>query len=344
MPHMGFLERLGELKIQHAYFKEPFYRRSSDRRFGLLAHIQTVRHRFFDYLFDEVGTSRAFSRLVEGIRDYAARSDWALLDLVALAACADDSSTDLAATIAPRALLYHALRMLDDVLDGHSNYKGGNPTLLGELQGDAELRHAAVAGNLIPLIMMIVRIGPGLHADDRTLVERTLLGMLHECVCTAHASLDYYREVAREKMVAYGFLLYRAALEFFDSGIRSTLENFLARSFYISQIINDLQDREDDERRHQLNYWLLGLPPEVATAALLAEFTALSDTCGELDLRVREYGHARVADLAGYLVQVSRGAQAPNFVGNGSEPSDDCLRTLGAPVVAATLLPGSWPW
>jgi hypothetical protein len=292
---------------RHRAVKDIFYQATETGRADLLNAIQQARDRQFDDLFGP-NLARPVvepSSVPSAVRAYAARNDWALLDLVALAACTPAPAAKLAEAVAPRALIYQALRMLDDVLDDHATYKGGNPTLLGEFRRDRKLSRLAVAANLLPMAMMLAG-PPELSCEDRSLVRETLRGMLLE-YGDGKWTFDRYREMAYAKMVAYGQFLYRPVVCCFPEQTCGQLEEFLAKSFYLGQLLNDLHDLMDDLRRGQPNYWALAEDPAITAGAFLNELQQLSDRCDKLELIVQPYAHARLTDLIGYLFQIDPG-------------------------------------
>jgi len=299
------LQVFRDLAAVHRPRKDDFYRRSEEQRRLLFDAIKRARNNLLDEVFARVSEARAESAPLADVRRktfaYFDRSDWALLDLVALASCTDCAADHVAAAVAPNALAYHSLRMLDDVLDGHLTYKGGLQTLFGELTA-AEGPGAASQANL--LIAMMIVASTSLEAGDRTLLERTLIGMLHEAFPGDTQTPESYERIALAKMGAYGLFLYRPVLALFPSAVRPPLERFLTRSFVVSQFMNDLQDRADDEARRQPNYWTMQPAPDASMAALGSELAALASCCLEIPRPARDYTHARITDLAAYLLQI----------------------------------------
>ncbi len=301
---------LDAMDASHRRAKDRFYRCTAGRRAGLFVCIKQARNRLLDEIFDRInhvrGASPPLSRLQEEMYAYFERSDWALLDMIALAACTAAAVDKVAEAVASHALIYHSLRMLDDVLDSHYDYKGGSRTLLGELCADAATKGAASAGNLIPAMIIMASNCARLSTADRDLVERTLIGMLHESFSGSRCTLESYRAIAMAKMGAYGLFLYRPVLLLFDESARSKLETFLERTFFVSQVINDLQDQRDDQQRGQPNYWLIDTPANEALDALIGEIRWLSLACSRVVPSAMDYAHARLADLIGYLLHVSQ--------------------------------------
>jgi hypothetical protein len=302
------VEMLQALHALHRPRKDEFFQLTTRRRAALFTNIKVSRNELLDEVFARIHAVRPESQpifqLQTKIYRYFDFSDWSLIDMIALAVCAPATEQQVARSVAPNALLYHCLRMLDDVLDGHEDYKGGAPTLLGELNSQPDTRPLAFAGNLLPLMILAMQSGATLPDEDRRLYERTMIGMLHEAFAPDWRAEGGYRRIAEAKMGAYGMFLYRPVVSLFDPEIGKTLEPFLARSFYLSQLMNDLNDQPGDETRQQPNFWLSGRNPEVASTEFMEEIGALSRACSEVSPLVRPYAHARVTDLIGYCLQV----------------------------------------
>jgi hypothetical protein len=306
----GAMSLLQALHEAHRPRKDLFYQRTTQYRSQLFTSIKKSRNRLLDDIFVRVGDARVESesliQLRTGIYDYFDRSDWTFVDLIALAACTSVPPEQVADLVAPNALVYHSLRMLDDVLDGHHDYKGGERTLFGVLSDDAGKSHLASAGNLIPAMIVMATASVRLPAEERQLIERTLIGMLHESFPGDWNTAESYRQIALAKMGAYGMFLYRPVLLLFNAPDRAELDAFLVRSFFVSQLVNDLQDQEDDEARQQPNFWRMGREPEAAWGELVGEIEAMDRSCAEVPGQAREYVHTRMTDLIGYLLQVLR--------------------------------------
>ena len=301
---------LQKLHAYHLPRKGSFYHRSAERRRTLLIRITEMRNTLLDEMFERIKDVQIRSQLLLQLRkklyDYFTRSDWALVDMVALAACTSVEVDEVSRAVAPNALLYHSLRMVDDVLDLHQDYKGGEPTLFGELSANSETACLAIAGNLIPAMIMMANMSAKLTKEDRYLFERTLIGALHESLAGNSCTRESYRRIAVAKMGAYGLFLYHPVVFMFKPAAQGRLEQFLKRSFFVAQMINDLQDQRVDEARHQPNYWLLGLESEYAVQGFVQEVVALANACREVANPAQDYAHARVTDLIAYLLQVVR--------------------------------------
>jgi hypothetical protein len=321
------IELLKELDDNHRPHKDAFYKQTAAKRPSVFDLMKRARDRRLEQLFSRSIAAQSGAAVLSSVAtlvcDYASRSDWALLDLVALASSLPQPGEEIALSLAPTMVAYHALRMLDDVIDGHHDYKGRFPTLLGRIHGLFDGRGSEAACNLLPLLLMVFDSAHELTSEGRAFAERTLMGMLDEAIAGDITTLPRYRQMTEGKMVSYGMLLYAPALGFLDPASRRPVSRFLRLSFFLAQIINDLQDREEDRRRHQINFWNLPLGDEAKTVFML-EFMRLSASCAWIDLQYRGYAHARVTDLAGYALQIiaqaqeSDGRDATRALGGGA--------------------------
>jgi hypothetical protein len=298
--------RLARLHADHAPAKDVFYEATSTRRQALFDAIRSARDGRLDAMEQRVreagSPSPALAHVLAGGRGYFARSDWAMLDMVALAACTDAPVQELSDAIAPGAVLYHCLRMLDDVLDGHDDYKGGSRTLYGEVRqasGDVSAVHA----NVLPAVLLVLQEGPTIPVEQRALLERTLSGMLHESFPAAPLDVEGYLQIASAKMGAYGRFLYAPAIARFGSSDRDAVDAFLLESFVWSQVANDLYDLDDDARRAQPNYWSLDRAESDVGSEAAEGLERWADRAARLPLAARPYGLARVVDLTNYLLR-----------------------------------------
>jgi hypothetical protein len=117
--------------------KQDWYDRSEVRRAGILCAISEERDRRLAQLLkpppEMLADSALHSSLME-VSAYMRRCDWNLFDPVALMAAGSTTPSEAAAEVVPRMFVYHAFRMIDDVIDDHTQYKGSYPTSLGELR------------------------------------------------------------------------------------------------------------------------------------------------------------------------------------------------------------------
>jgi hypothetical protein len=303
------LKLFRSLDAMHRVRKDKLYTRTSERRAELLRAIKLARdaliERAFDTAENSIGRCPALGVIKGEVCAYASRSDWAFFDLLALAACSDQAPEAVAKVLAPRALIFHALRMLDDALDGHVTYKGGVTTLLGAISAVPALEPVRLAVSVLTATLLTIEGALGLTDADRSWIDRTLLGMVEEVSGLVPWSRDRYREMAKAKMVSYGMFLYSPVVNVFGTSTKAALGKFLEESFFVAQMSNDLHDRENDRGRKQPNYWLLTDGPEAAVPQFVAEVLLLSNSCASLTPDVVDYGHARVADLLHYILQVS---------------------------------------
>ena len=295
-------ERLQVLRAAAVVQKDQFYSATPARRAELFAAIKTARNRLLDDSVREVTQflepSSGLNVVLERMRHYFDQSDWALLDLVALATCLDAPVDAIATKLAPNALMYHCLRMVDDVLDVHHHYKGGAQTLFGYL---AERGYDGVHGNILPATLLIARHAHLLPPRERQLFERTTIGMLHESFPAPVVTLNDYRRIAAGKMGSYGSFLYSPVVAMFASH-SAAIVDFLDESFVLSQVANDLYDRNDDAARGQPNFWHVVGDHDAAMRQFegdIERWAARADDVGT----AQRYAHARIADLLTYVLQ-----------------------------------------
>ncbi len=308
MPCAALTALLKEIDEKHRDKKDHFYRQTTTRRAALLDAVEQVRDRRLGELLTRRTSSLKISapiyELSKLVSDYARRSDWALFDVVALGSCLAQPSERIANRLTPAIIAYQALRMLDDVIDEHYNYKGRYPTLLGSIHGLIGGRVGEMASNLIPILLMIIDVSSELAEEERIFMQRTLAGMLDEAISGDIANLTRYREMTEGKMVSYGMLLYSPILGLCDPDRCSFLGRFLRHSFYIAQVANDLQDREEDGKRNQINFWNMNLDDKAGIHSYMLEVMRLSASVAWIEPRFKGYAHARIADLTGYSLQI----------------------------------------
>ncbi|TDC50229.1 hypothetical protein E1281_22350 [Actinomadura sp. KC345] len=297
-------ERLAHLNEAHKPAKDGFYADTEEQRGILLAEVRRARDQLLaafmapaQLRWPDVET------LSRETREYARRCDWTLIDLVALAASLRVGAAELSRRLAAPLLAYQALRMLDDVIDGHLDYKGGYQTFYG-----AMLRaHGADPARGLTICTAAALLAEGArHLDEPQALRlhETLAAAIRELHGIGPNERQDYLGMVDGKMGAYSSIIYGPVLA--DLAEARAVETFLARTFLVSQVINDLHDLDDDRARNQPNFWLLyPSTGEAATACglhldeLEAAYTALPDSA-------RPYGDTRLADLSGYALEVAK--------------------------------------
>ncbi|MBD2896928.1 hypothetical protein amrb99_58800 [Actinomadura sp. RB99] len=296
-------ERLVRLNEAHKPAKDGFYAGTEKQRGTLLTEVQRARDQLLATFMAPVwGRWPDLEALSRETREYARRCDWTLIDLVALAASLRVGPAELSRRLAAPLLAYQALRMLDDVIDGHLDYKGGYQTFYGAM---------VRANGVVAARGLTICTAAALLAEGTRHLDEPQARQLHETLAAAIQELhgigpnehqDYLRMV-EGKMGAYSSIIYGPVVA--ELAEVQTVETFLARTFRVSQIINDLHDLEDDRARNQPNFWLLyPSAGEAATACglhldeLEAAYAALPDIA-------RPYGDTRLADLSGYALEVA---------------------------------------
>ena len=232
---------------------------------------------------------------------YLHKCDWALLDTLALAVAVglDGATVDV---LGGPVLVYQSLRMIDDVVDGHTSYKGAYETLYGFL-----LRHydepEARAICILAATGLAIRGSALVTGSSAEHARRTVTGMLLECQSTETApSLDEYLGIVERKMVSYSRLLYGPVLEAGGLPLEGPVATFFDSSFVLGQILNDLHDLEDDYARKQPNFWTA--EGSGGAEDMLHRFSALVALFAELPEVLVPYAHARVADLTQYALEI----------------------------------------
>lgn len=299
----GTLDRLRELLDEHDPAKDRFMTASSDRRANILDALVTARDALLERALGERRSGLPIcsitSNLASALHRYATISDWAIYDAIQLAACLPFDSRRLGEALAPRALLFLSIRMLDDSIDGHVTYKGHYATIVGELKTSTE---HAIEVNTIASLLIGLEASRQVDPEDLALAQTTLHGQLFEFDPVAADSLASYESMVTAKMVAYGLVVYGPLLRAIEPPFRHAVDGFVRRSLMLGQVVNDLVDRESDEERHQPNRWSLAEELGDTEAAFLSDLELLAEGCRTLGAYA-PYGAARIADLARYTLE-----------------------------------------
>ena len=308
----GRRQELEHLLQKHEPFKEAFYERTEALRSTLLETVQSVRDERLGSMLHQAGFDQPpndpLAPVAAETRRYNRFCDWSIYDLVVFGACLEAPAHEIARRLAPPLLVFHAFRIGDDVVDGHEDYKHGAPTSLANLRAQLGSKDRSAVANLIVVFMMLLEASRDLGERERTLALRTLGGAIRESLFTGSDSyahdLGAYQTLVDGKMISYGLLLYNPLITLVPTAQRAAIELFLARSFYVAQLTNDLLDREDDRRAGQANFWNLHREarPAVETFANLLRW--MSQRCDRFPGDLRFYAHARTADLLRYTLQI----------------------------------------
>lgn len=279
-------------------------RRTEIGRAALLQSIVEARDQLLDGCLalasSEARANPLVGSVIHSLKRYVSASDWNLVDVVILALCLDETKEDLVRRLAATVLAFHALRMVDDVIDGHSSYKGDYPTMYGELASKSDLKPVAGDVTLVSALLLLsegIAGYPAILAD----LQRTILGALHERVATDPAS--EYDSIVLGKMVSYGMVLYSPVMAAADEESRPIVSSFLRASFRIGQLMNDLLDFEADRGAKQPNFW--HIHPEDGPELMVRELGDLAARVESLPKQYRPYGETRLVDLAGYGIQIA---------------------------------------
>jgi len=282
--------------------KAAYYDGTAARRRQILDEVVAARNALLDEALSSglaKGESQEADRALQEITAYAARCDWILFDTVALAAAGASIARKIASDLAPRLLVYHSFRMMDDVIDQHHDYKGGLATALGALSADPVLSPAASGCNQLTALLLF---GHGLRSfsgDEARLAWSTIGGALLELFPASETTEQRYQTIVEGKMVSYGLILYGPLIVDHPTAVRAQLRTFLATSFRLAQILNDLGDQEDDRLHRRPNYWAIDTA-EAREDMFEAELGDLERQALDLAAPVAGYALSRVADLCRY--------------------------------------------
>jgi hypothetical protein len=290
----------------HASYKERFFASTARDREVLAQVLKKERDALLE---DSMALSRRQWPELDGIwqvfRDYVCQCDWVFLDAIVLAVCLGTNPEELGRKLAPRLLVYHAMRMFDDVVDDHLDYKGFYPTAYGVLRrsrDEATARGLTVVAAATLLVFAVSR----LSATAVHLVQQVAAATLKEISGIAPGEIAEYHTVVKGKMVAYSSIIYDPIIT--DAEDPTKIREFVVSSFRLAQIINDLHDLDDDAKRFQPNFWSLNADRATAASYLLRNIDALNVQCRHLPVALQPYGHTRVADLAQYMIIVTEAA------------------------------------
>lgn len=301
---LHFLEGLRDRYNKH---KHVFFQQTEKFRSNMLNRIVYERNKHLDTIFsDRLDTlfPKDFNHiLIKEIKEYSLKCDWNYIDPIILISCLEQSNEALIDRIARIGLLYHSFRILDDVLDDHENYKGNYPTLYGKLKNIYPFSRCILAASVLSTILLVcegLRGSEDIYVD---LAEKTVLGALAEVAEYENISLDIYGRIVENKMVCYGLILYTPILDAIEHPKRSKLESFLRHSFFLSQVVNDLLDMEEDRMRKQPNFWNLQKDWKSSYDIFVKLFTELLKECDDIAVEFQPYARIRLSDLANYAVQ-----------------------------------------
>jgi len=243
-------------------------------------------------------------RLRDEIEAYVHRCDWCLLDTLHLAACQREDPAILSQRLAASLLVYHGFRLLDDLFDDHSSYKGRFPTLLAKIEEFVTRRDRRLTFLTLPAVLLLLDGACVVSTEVRELAKQTINGMIIEKDCGKVLPEAKYRTLVNQKSVSYGLILYIPVLEKVSLAVRGAVEDFVRESIVVSQILNDLVDVKEDNRLEQPNFWLAATCLETAAAQTLAEFTKLETRVLGLDPIFRPYAWNRLDSVGRYIIEI----------------------------------------
>jgi hypothetical protein len=283
----------------HAPAKQAFFDATDTARADLLREVAAARDAMLDVVLgrnDPTALASAPVRAaIASIGRYAGASDWNLIDVGVLALCLPDRGDAVTERLAAASLAFHALRMVDDAIDGHRSYKNDYPTMLGELTVRQDTASAASTVTLLAALPLLCE-GLCRCPSINDALQRTVFGALHEALATDPRR--EYDAIVVGKMVSYGLVLYGPVIAAIEQQERRAVTAFLQASFRLGQLANDLLDAESDAAQGQPNYW--NIHGDDASAGVVREMDGLVRLAAPMADRYQPYASARICDLAGY--------------------------------------------
>ncbi|MFO7562828.1 MAG: class I SAM-dependent methyltransferase [Enhygromyxa sp.] len=204
--------------------------------------------------------------LGEELSAYVDWLQWTLWDLPWLAVALASEPARFRTKVTRCAFVYISLRLVDDIVDHHYNYRGRQPTLLSRLSarfGDSRSSEG------LALLGALLLCFEGLHrlAEEPSAAPvREILATLRRVVIGAsmelqsHGAWDRasYERLIQLKNVDYWKISFAALDPEHDTALAPVLE----RHYALAQKLNDLQDLDQDLVRGQPNIACLHLDPE----------------------------------------------------------------------------------
>ncbi len=287
--------------------KDSFSKSSETIRETYLGEIILRRDALLCTAFDKKAQSMPYygmqlEMLIKAVKDYASLCNWNFIDLTFLLACIDSVDDTLLEQIAKLSLIYQAFRMIDDLIDGHIDYKGEGTTLYGKLKSNPSTTSQVVTASILPALLMVCEGTQGIDSRYSVLAMNTIWGVLGETLGEPITTLDQYTAMVDGKMVAYGMLLYGPALNMLERQKQEHMNSLMRTTFLCSQIANDLVDRIDDAQRGQPNFWHI-LEPYDASDHLTGMLSDLYEERQQTPNNLQPYLLSRLYDICNYIIR-----------------------------------------
>jgi SAM-dependent methyltransferase len=220
-----------------------------------------------DHLREVSGGDPSCAQLGAKVTEYLEWLQWTFWDLPYYALCMQLPDERLRQAVRTCGMTYLSLRIIDDVVDRHFVYKGRHATLMRSLDheplGQQRVEGSTILAGLLVcfggLAQMAVAAGPmALPTLQQALdcLRRTTVGAVMELSSREHWNDAYYQRMTRLKNVEFWRMLYVGL----DPECSAPLYPFLERYYALAQMLNDVKDFTDDERRGQPNLVSMLLP------------------------------------------------------------------------------------
>ena len=203
--------------------------------------------------------NKVATTLVTQAAEYVDWAQWTFWDLPYFAIALHSPLERFRRAVAACGMVYLSMRIVDDVIDRHFWYKGKRPTLLS-VQSEAPTGSQTTEPLTVLAALLVCFQGLSCLTEPQAELETTLretvralrstvIGAIMELSPREEWTPQYYERLTRLKNVEYWRSLYAAL----DTEQNSELYRLLERYYALAQMLNDVQDYPDDERRNQPN-------------------------------------------------------------------------------------------
>jgi 2-polyprenyl-3-methyl-5-hydroxy-6-metoxy-1,4-benzoquinol methylase len=193
------------------------------------------------------------------IAEYLEWLQWTFWDLPYYALSSGLPESTLRQAVRTGGMAYLSLRIMDDVVDRHFAYKGQHATLMSAFErrqlGQQRVEGSTVLAGLLVCFNALAQAaesGPNALEKLQQLLDclrRTTVGAVMEMSSRDQWTEAFYDRMTRLKNVEFWRILYIGL----DPDQSSPLYPFLERYYALAQMLNDVKDFTDDERRGQPN-------------------------------------------------------------------------------------------
>jgi hypothetical protein len=247
-------------KSQSEQFKYKYGQALKEYQHDMQTGIENTMSTLVDYCKIITNDNKFVQEVMNYSKDYVLWLQWTLLDLPLYAVALNTPHKKFAKLVSAVALIYQSIRILDDVLDNHLDYKGMKPTLLGNLSERFHEESKLLGKNSSILISLLLSIEGirllSIESSNANLLNmldeyrKTVLGALLEYSPNSNNSLEFFDNLIKLKNVSFSRILL-SSLGFSNM---SSFTLWVESLYYLSQQFNDFQDLEKDVLIGQPNF------------------------------------------------------------------------------------------